>query len=162
MSDDNPQPESPQAAKGRSPMERILVWGGILLLAAVAGFEYFAQQNYNTALNWLIDNENVAESVVDENLAGASISEKVDITDEAQKAAGETKTFEKRYNWASLFKTYEVIAEFDEKDGVSTIAGYKTAIDMEELGKAPELESVEGVNTVRDGSADAPTAAGDE
>lgn len=161
MSDDNSQPEAPQAKSGRNPIERMVVWGGILLLVAVVGFEFFAQKNYNAALNWLVDNDNAAESAVDEALAGAAIGEKVDVTDDAQREAGETTTYEKTYKWASLFKDYTVFAEFDETEDKTLLAGYETALDRAEFEKGPQLESVKGVNTVRDGSAEAPVADGE-
>ncbi|HEY4259204.1 MAG TPA: hypothetical protein VGM98_03545 [Schlesneria sp.] len=135
--DPNPKP----TAK-RSPVERALVWGGILLLLVVVGSELLAQWGYNSTLAGLeetFDNgQTMAESELSGRVHGFALRN--------EEKAGELRTL--TLTWPSLFRTYKLrlpIATGDVLCVVETEGGHRD--QMKELPTAPIASPTPAVAT---------------
>jgi hypothetical protein len=104
MSDEKPKPEK----KPRSPVERMIVWGGIAVLLILVLVELRAQQGYSTTVTKLQDL--TGEDGVDELLladAEATLSWSPTVTTEETNTA-----INYRYNWESVFKNGQFVLHF--------------------------------------------------
>ena len=121
-------------AKQRSPVERAIVWGGILLLLLVVGIEYRAQQGYANSLQALSDasDETEGELTLDEVEAlfsgGPSRSVKTENGIETHFV----------YSWLSFFKSGEyVLNVLASKDEPSHLLRYYTADGVDPMAPIP-------------------------
>jgi hypothetical protein len=126
----------------RSPVERALVWGGILLLLVVVGSELQAQRGYNSTLAGLEEtfdkNATLSEAELPSHIHGFVIR------DEEKKNEVRTLTV----SWPSLFRTYKLrlpIATGDVLCVVETEGGHKD--QMKEVPTAPIASPTPAVAT---------------
>lgn len=141
MSNDSAESTSNEPAEkpARNPVERVIVWGGIGLLLAVAGIEARAQRGYGMSLDAVqaafADNEEVEMNL-----------------DEARKlmalAPAETNDSESsglfdyyRFSWLSLFKSgeYEITLKVTSDD-MQVISFATPAAPQPDLMMEPPLE----------------------
>lgn len=115
MADNNNEISAP-SAKQRSPIEKMLVWGGIAVLAGVVFIEYRAQRANQAAMTWLEENEN-KQPTLDEVRAALSGASETPFEDREDAIA---------FNWFSLFKSkdYEVVCETKIKEETVVMTGY--------------------------------------
>lgn len=125
--------------KTRSGLERMLVWGGIALLAMLVFVEFQAQKNYNAAMEWMRDNEGRSKTLAD---VRAALSGEAEFAVEG--TLGESAV---GFKWVSLFKKYELIAEFAGADDSARLTGFydveslkAVAAEMEEAENSTELD----------------------
>jgi hypothetical protein len=126
----------------RSPLERALVWGGILLLLVVVGSELLAQRGYNSTLAGLeetFDNgQTMAETELSGHVHGFAVRN--------EEKVNELRTL--TLSWPSLFRTYKLrlpIATGDVLCVVETEAGHRD--QMKEAPTAPIASPTPAVAT---------------
>jgi hypothetical protein len=107
-------PEASKPGKGRSPIERAAVWGGILVLLLVVGAEWKSQADYNATLNKLED-----QITGGNRLLAADLPQH--IRGYAVRSEG-TRKDERiiTLHWPSLFKTYKLILPVEPNDLISS------------------------------------------
>ncbi len=126
----------------RSPVERALVWGGILLLLMVVGSELQAQRGYNSTLAGLEETFDNGQTMAEAELSGHVHG--FALRDEEKKNDVRTLTV----TWPSLFRTYKLrlpIATGDVLCVVETERGYKD--QMNEVPTAPIVSPTPAVAT---------------
>ncbi|MDB5345610.1 MAG: hypothetical protein JWP89_3987 [Schlesneria sp.] len=126
----------------RSPLERALVWGGILVLLVVVGSELLAQRGYNSTLAGLEETFDSGQTLAETELPGHIRG--FAIRNEEKKNEVRTLTM----TWPSLFRTYKLrlpIATGDILCVVETESGYKD--QMKEVPTAPIASPTPAVAT---------------
>lgn len=142
--------------KTRSPIERIVVWVGIVLLIVVVFVEYMGQKNYNAAMTWFEENEYRGKTLADvrEAAVGASESDyeiavkSVPLADSGDAAEDVPGEIGKSFRWMSLFKKYELVATFQGEGDAAVLTGFYNPellkqVNEEMAAKYAEQESVE-------------------
>ena len=116
--------------KQRSTLEKIVVWGGILLLLCVVAVEFFAQKNYNAACAWLDENGLSNPTLADfrSNMTSAMESE----VENGNSAVDKSTDRDLVFKWFSFFKEYKVTA-------TATGEGDSTIVTTYFLGDLPEV-----------------------
>jgi hypothetical protein len=137
-----PADPNPKPTTRRSPLERALVWGGILLLLVVVGSELLAQRGYGSTLSGLEErfdsNATLPEAELPGHIHGFAIR------DEEKKNDVRTLTL----TWPSLFRTYKLrlpIATGDVLCVVETESSYKD--QLKEAPTAPIASPTPAVAT---------------
>lgn len=117
--------------KKRNPLERLLVWGGIIALLVVVFIEYRAKQSYDTTVSALQDVANGMRDVtIDEArqlMVGYSQVEGPHPNPQG------LNTY--HYKWFSLFKggTYQITLVENDNHMLKTFTGPAFAVDPDEL-----------------------------
>lgn len=119
--------------KTRSPIERFVVWGGIIILGIVVLIEFQAQRNFNGAMEWLRDNELKGKSVGDVRAAMSGASE-FDVDSVGGEAA-------QGFKWFSLFKDYQVVVNLTGTSDSSKLTGYFDPVAMKLVEQEMTQES---------------------
>jgi hypothetical protein len=102
---DAPPLTTPKPAKRRSPVERVVVWGGIAALLVVLGIEGYAKTTYDSTLSTLKSKLEESETSQDVTLSQANGY----IRGAYRRAESEDKRGKRVvYRWFSLFKQYVV------------------------------------------------------
>lgn len=139
-------------AKTRSPLERLVVWGGIILLGVVVFVEYSGQKNYNAAMTWFEENEYKGKSLADVRTAAVGASESdVELSDSKKsfsKDAGSLdadmpKEVGKSFRWMSLFKNYELVATFQGEGDAAKLTGFYNPELLKEVEQEMAAKFVE-------------------
>lgn len=126
-SESRPQPSGEKFAKKRNPVERLVVWGGILALLAMLAFEWNTQSQFNTSVKALeaaihtkdknddTRNSGIPADDIPKYLKGTPKRTEAVATDvvvsDAQGDKAQTRVM---YEWPSLFKTYKVSVTVDQ------------------------------------------------
>ena len=128
------QPEksssSQEQAKPRSPVERIIVWGLIIIGAGIAIYEARAKLGYNNSLSSIQSkmeaNENSGAEAADLKLSDA----KANLISGGPTYSELTPDFANTQlvslTWPSLFKEYELILRLDSDQEDAIVLGYET------------------------------------
>ena len=129
---DAPAPSNAPAApaKKRHPIERALVWGGIVVLLAVLGWEFSAREGYNRSMH---DLEEAVQKPSETPLTAENVRQYV----HGYAVWGETKYLNSKLitlKWPSLFKQYQFNLALD---GNGVVRGVET-----ELPKADSMDAV--------------------
>ena len=121
-----PANPNPKPTTKRSPIERALVWGGILLLLIVVGSELQAQRGYNSTLAGLEEtfdnNATLTEAELPSHIHG--------LANRNEEKQNDVRTL--TVTWPSLFRTYKLrlpVATGDVLYVVETEGGYKDQIN---------------------------------
>lgn len=130
-------------AKTRSPLERLVVWGGIILLGVVVFVEYSGQKNYNATVSWLEENEYKGKSLADVRTAAVGASESdVEITVKQTPKVGSGEAARdvptevgKSFRWKSLFKNYEMVATFQGEGDAALLTGFYNPEELKKVEK---------------------------
>lgn len=145
------QQETPSQRKPRSPVERVLVWGGIALLAVLAGLQGWAQLHYSQTLSaW-------QEAIVKmENDPEAPAFTKQDaekmIRGNPEQSAPQQEGIRQSviYTWSGPIRDYSITLSYtnDENEEVLEFAsaGAKEEEDADRMAGAPQDGAAEGVD----------------
>ncbi|MCA9035356.1 MAG: hypothetical protein KDA91_09505 [Planctomycetaceae bacterium] len=122
-----------KTSKSRSPVERAIVWGGIIVLIGIVGLEYRAQTGYSASLDAISNasgnTEELEFAAVESLLSGGP---------------SRTKKSENRiethyvYSWFSLFRSGQyVINVLASKDEPSTMLRFYTGDGVDPMKPIP-------------------------
>lgn len=123
-SESNPSDSAPTAVKKRSPVERALVWGGIVALLLIVYVEWSSRQAFDTAMASLdtaihkSDNDGHAEGLP---MAEVPNYVKGYVT-RGEETVGDVKKI--TYQWPSLFKVYKLGLTVNDKGKVILVESY--------------------------------------
>lgn len=109
-----PAPQAASPARKRSPIERAVVWGAILLLLGVVGVEYKTKADYSATLNKLEEDINSGNPVLLDNLQ--DYVKGYAVRSEEQKKDEKIVTL----HWPSLFKNYTLILPVEPNNRISS------------------------------------------
>lgn len=113
------------AKKKRSPVERVLVWGGILALLVVLLIEFRAQQGYTQSLNAVTS----AFGERTEDLTLPDVEQLMQFAPaKSGPEAGELRDIY-TYSWFSIFRTgqFQLIIETTQNEDPPIVLSYSTA-----------------------------------
>ncbi len=118
--------EDEPKVKGRSPIERAIVWGLIVILLAVVGIEYYARASYDSTLNGL---EDAIEATADNDI-GLPLSEArksiSGLYSESEMAEISYLEREVEYKWFSLFKDYQMLLRVEASGDDPSVTRFVT------------------------------------
>lgn len=114
--------------KTRSPVERIIVWGLILLMLVVVGIEYRAKTNYDKALNVFSEMGKPTFGELKAAVSGATVGEPQE---------NDFKVLEVPFKFFSFFKDYRMMAQLsDAAEGTAMddrkVAEFYTPVALED------------------------------
>ncbi len=164
MSDSaTPSPNAPEAQKTRSPVERALVWGLILVLVLVVLFEFKAKRNFDNSLNALNEafqdadqnNKFLTASQVDEIVSGHS-SVNTDKLGANRFLADRQDT----YTFKGLIKTHTIYIAYANAGREDNAEPYVLQVDVTPVSVAADAVMVR--DRVGDGRVSKPGDANDE
>jgi hypothetical protein len=118
--EESPKPAAASAPR-RSPLERVVVWGGIILLLAVVYLEWNSKNNYRLSLGKL--ESAMQQSNKAEDLEGISQEDAQRSISGFAKRGEQTVqgTSQITYTWPSLFKKYQVKLSLDKSGRVTLV-----------------------------------------
>ena len=120
---------APTPAKKRSPIERAVVWGGIVAMLVVVYMEWSSRQGFDAAMASLetavhkTDNEGTAKGLPVAEVAN-HVKGYVTRGEETQ-----DKTKKITYQWPSLFKTYKLGLTVNDEGNVILVESYAAKED---------------------------------
>lgn len=146
------------AEKPRNPIERLLVWGGILVLLALVGIEYSARRTHSTAVDGLIaklkKNEQAGSDVTTADVRAAVGGKSPRVEDVSANGLRNGARRVEIYSWFSLNpmsqrKMY-VYYGIGEPPAVVSVS---TTEETEKIAAATELDAIQkdDLKTLREG-----------